>query len=103
MSTTKPRYVQTRYPTLYELVATHTETGERVLIAYARRRTRQGLWHAITGERLESVVRLCGTKTIDFAKRAADGAVMGVWHLKFSGRTARDCQGAELPFVCDRS
>lgn len=94
-----PRYCKTRYPTLYELAAIHPD-GRRYLLAYCRIKSRSSLWDTVTSEnRVHHIVALVGTKSIDFAQRAADGATMGEWSIRFTGRTARECQGSEHPFI----
>ena len=86
--------------TKYELVADHPD-GRRVLLAYSPRRSRTGIWDAITSNgRREAIVELVGTKTIDFELRASHGATMGDWKIIWSGRTQRDAYiGGELPYV----
>lgn len=81
--------------TRYELVATD---GTRTVLAGYTRKGRRGLlsmlaahandWEALTGD-----------TGLTWAKKAADGATMGAWKIKFSGRTQRDALLAtELPF-----
>lgn len=86
-----------RYSTKYELAATNNTTGEKVLVGYTRK-GRNGLFASIT-RHADAAVRFFGCEAITFAKRAADGATMGEWSIKFSGRTQRDAiiEG-ELPF-----
>lgn len=89
------------YHTRYELVAT---SGDRkVLLGYTTRNNRRGLWAVVTDEsRVQAVIKLVGTESIHFAKRAADGATMGEWTIRFSGRTQRECYiEGELPYVTD--
>ena len=90
-------------PTKYELVATNGV--RRVLVCYAHRTGRRGLWDAICSSesRCKAVIALTGEENISFAKRAADGAVMGGWTIRFSGRTQRDAimTNSELPYVED--
>lgn len=94
--------IRTNSPTLYELVAAHPD-GRACLVAYCSRKGRRDIWIAVTknDSRREAIINLTGAKDIHFAKRSADGARMGDWLIKFSGRTQRDCQRSELPFVCD--
>lgn len=93
--------VRTNDPTLYELAAEHADTGQRILIAYCRSRTRRGLYKALAG-RMEHVERVIDTLAIDWDKRAADGGTMGKWHVWFTGRTERDARGGvELPYIAD--
>ncbi len=40
MAENTARYLRTRYPTLYELAAENTDTGERLLISYCARKGR---------------------------------------------------------------
>jgi hypothetical protein len=74
--------------TLYELAAIHPD-GRRILIAYCGRRSRHGLLDACRGH-AAALVALTGDKTIGFAPRAAGGATMGDWSIRFTGRTERD-------------
>jgi len=93
--------------TLYELIAEHLD-GRRYLVCYTSRKGRTDLWHAVTGDnhegRRDCLIELTGSDRITFAKPARNGATMGVdgeWSIRFSGRTQRDCQGSELPYVGD--
>ena len=77
--------------TLYELTIAHPD-GRRYLVAYAQSKGRTDLWRSVTSEkRVDRIVKLTGTEEITFAKRAADGATMGDWAIRFTGRTQRDC------------
>ncbi len=90
--------------TLYELAAEHQETRQRVLLAYCSQRSQRGLYNALV-ERRESLIALMGESSVttefSFSKKAADGAMIGKWKTRFTGRTQRDCQGSELPFIVD--
>jgi hypothetical protein len=87
--------------TLYELAAVLAD--RKVLVAYCGRRGRSGLWHACV-KRGPELAALCGTDRLTFATRAGDGATMGDWTIRFTGRTQRECYiEGELPFVCDVS
>lgn len=89
------------YHTRYELVATSRD--RKVLIGYTTRTNRRGIDALVCEEnRVHAIVKLTGTETIHFAKRAADGATMGDWTIRFSGRTQRECYiEGELAYVCD--
>ena len=93
------------YSTRYELVASRGTGPDResYLIAYTSRNNRQGLWAAVTQEsRVHKLIALTGDKEIHFAKRAGDGATMGEWTIRFSGRTQRECYiEGELPYIGD--
>ncbi len=86
------------YSTIYELAA--EKNGERVLIAYAPK-GRSSLLRACRN-RSAAVVALTGSTSIDFAKRAQDGANANGWTLRFTGRTQREAiiEG-ELPYILE--
>ena len=87
--------------TLYELAAEHSETHQRILIAYCSRKGRAAIYNALV-ERLDHLLRILGTTDITFAKRAIDGATLGKWKVWFTGRTQRDAiSEAELDFIVD--
>ena len=86
-------------PTLYELAAIKGE--QSILVAYCGNRTRRMILRACR-ERAEALVALTGDKSIGFSRRAAEGATMGEWSIRFTGRTQRDAISAgELPYVKD--
>jgi hypothetical protein len=89
--------------TLYELAMTRGD--ERILIAYASGKGRQDIWRCVTSDkRVKAIVAKVGTDAIDFAKRAADGATMGGWAIRFTGRTQRDAiSEGELPYIGDET
>lgn len=91
-----------RYRTRYELVAEHKD-GRRYLVIYTDRRSRAGLYSALVARLNDgSLDRVLGSRVVDYAKRATDGATIGDWRIYFSGRTQRDCYlGGELPFLSD--
>ena len=85
------------YRTRYELVAEHPD-GRRVLVRYTSRDNRRGLYGALTQD-CEGICAFFGTDAITFGKRSADGATMGEWRLRFTGRTQREAiLAGELPF-----
>lgn len=85
--------------TLYELVA--ERDGRRILVAYCQSRTRRGLYNALSN-RLDHIQRVIGTKAIDWADRARDGATMGAWRVWWTGRTERDARASgTLPYIGD--
>lgn len=89
--------------TLYEL--TMSRGDEHFLIAYASNKGRTMLWKCVTSDqRVHQIIAKTGTEAITFAKRAGDGATMGAWAIRFTGRTQRDAisQG-ELPYIGDQS
>lgn len=85
--------------TLYELVAQNGD--QRFLIMYRSNRSRRMLLDSCRkhGERL---VKLTGVADITFAKRAGDGATMGAWRIRWTGRTQREAVGSELPWIGDK-
>lgn len=85
--------------TLYELAAIRGD--QRILIAYCGRRGRGGILAACR-KRGAALVALTGAESIGFASQAADGATMGEWGIRFTGRTQRDAiQAGELAYVED--
>jgi hypothetical protein len=89
--------------TLYELAMIRGE--ERILIAYSQRKGRRDIFKAVAADhRVRQVTARTGTDQIDFAKRTADGATMGGWAIRFTGRTQRDAiiEG-ELPYIGDEA
>ena len=83
--------------TCYELAAINVE--RRVLIAYCGRRSRSGLLAACRN-RGALVIALTGSENIEFGKRASDGATMGPWQIRFTGRTERDAiMEGELEYI----
>jgi hypothetical protein len=89
--------------TLYELAMTRGE--ERLLVAYSQRKGRRDIFKAVTADhRVGPIMARTGADRIEFAKRAADGAMMGGWTIRFTGRTERDAiiEG-ELPYAGDAS
>ena len=92
--------VRVNKPTLYELVA--ERDGRRVLVAYTHGHdNRNSLWKALTGraERTAALVKLTGATDMTYGHRAADGATMGGWAIRWTGRTERDAQTSQLPYV----
>ena len=86
--------------TMYELAAIHTD-GRRVLIAYSDGKGRRDVWNCCHN-RATAVVALTGSEIFDFGKRAADGAVIGEWSIRFTGRTEREAiMEGELAYVRD--
>lgn len=87
-------------PTRYELVAKHVETGRQILIAYSMRRSRRTLYECLR-QRLDHLLPVLGSAEIQWGKRAADGLRLGQYHIHYTGRTQRDCEGREHPFIAD--
>ena len=89
------------YATRYELVASRDNGADRYLIAYTPRNNRRGLWAAVTEPaRAAKLVKLTGSPEITFGKKASDGATMGDWEIRFSGRTQRECYlEGELTYI----
>jgi len=83
--------------TYYELAAVRGE--QRRLIAYTQRRSRRGMLAACRN-RAVLVIALTGAEELQFGKRAEDGATLGAWQVRFTGRTERDAiMEGELPFI----
>lgn len=81
--------------TLYELAA--IRGADRYLIGYCDRKTRRMLLD-VCYQHAEAINRLAGTDTLNFCKRAADGATVGDVAIRFTGRTKLDAkQMGELP------
>jgi hypothetical protein len=86
--------------TLYELAISRGD--ETFLVAYCQRKSRDAIFKAVAKDgRREKLVALTGDEEIRFAKRTADGATMGAWAIRFTGRTEREAiaSGTELPYV----
>ena len=77
----------TNRQTLWELVATNG--AEVYLVRYTNRRSRSSLFESArhSGQQL---ARLTGSDRLTFYARSGDGAYMGAWAIKWSGRTQRD-------------
>ncbi len=87
-----------RHATLYELAAIKGE--DRVLLSYCAL-SRTCLLAAVR-KRAEFVCALTGAREITFGKHAADGAAMGEWAIRFTGRTEREAiTHGELPWILD--
>lgn len=100
MATTAERLERLKYyATRYELAAINGDT--RILLVYSYGRGRRAILESAR-KHGEKLVALTGRQSIDFAKRASDGATMGDWQIRFTGRTQRDaiCSG-ELPWIGD--
>jgi hypothetical protein len=82
--------------TLYELAISKGTTS--YLICYSPM-SRSMLMKALRKQPHE-LIALTGSETFDLAKRAADGATMGEWKIRWTGRTHRQSiiEG-ELPRV----
>jgi hypothetical protein len=85
--------------TAYELVAVNGD--QRVLVCYSAERSRNALYR-ICCKRAAALLALTGAESITWAKRSADGGMMGAWSIRFSGRTQRECYiEGELAYVGD--
>lgn len=83
--------------TRYEIVATNGP--DKILVGYSARKGRRGLLGMVRLH-AEAWMSFTGDNGLNFAKRAADGAMMGKWKINFSGRTQRDAiLAGELPFI----
>lgn len=84
-------------PTRYELAAILGE--RRVLIGYCARQSRRTVLEACR-KHGAAVTKLLGASEIHFARKVADGATVGAWTIRFTGRTQRDAvSNGELPYV----
>ena len=73
--------------TLYELII---ENGDqRILLSYTDRQTRRMLYTILCQHR-DRLRTLTGVIDVAFAKRASDGATIGEWRVRWSGRTQRE-------------
>jgi hypothetical protein len=85
------------YATRYELIAQNG--NRRILVCYTSQTSRSGILSALR-ERAQDMARLTGADSVEFAPRAKDGATMGDWTIRLSGRTQREAFIAgELPYV----
>lgn len=86
-----------RYSTRYELAAVRGD--QKVLVCYSASRSRQTIL-SLCRQWAARLTALTGSETIGFAKKAEDGAAMGAWKIRFTGRTQREAiiEG-ELPFI----
>ena len=89
--------------TRYELAIQHPD-GRRYLVAYTSRKSRDGMLTIVRSRAVSllAACRLPDTSEIRFADRAADGAMIGEWHVNYTDRTQRQaiCEG-ELTFIDD--
>ena len=99
MATTLERLDRIRnHSTLYELAVSR---GESAYLVQYTRKSRSALLHSCRkfGGQL---VKLTGAESLVFAKRAADGATLEDWRIRYTGRTEHDAiVGGELPFIRD--
>jgi len=91
--------IRTGARTLYELAAQNGD--RRILLAYCSNRGRRTVWE-VARKHAERLVALTGAENIEFAKRASDGATMGAWRIRWTGRTQREAVGSKLPWIGDR-
>lgn len=87
-------------PTRYEIVATHQD-GRAYLIGYTPRLSRQGLLTAMQkhGPAIIAKLAIGATDQMDFATKPRVHAKCAGWTIGFTGRTQRDAQTSQLPFV----
>ncbi len=86
--------------TAYELIA---ENGERKVLAGYCARGRAGLLRMIR-QNAAAWVAFAGADNITFAKKASEGAVIGDWTIRFSGRTEREVvMAGELNFFKEQT
>jgi len=86
---------------LYEIALVNDQTGERLLVCYAARKTRAGLADAVRN-RWDRIERITGVAGWHYAKRAEDGVYEGPWRIRFTGRTEIEAKrSGELPWIGD--
>ena len=91
--------IATGRPTLYELAI--TKGDQRFLIMYCGRQGRSTIWDCCQEHGLK-LVALTGCENLTFAKLTRDGAMMGDWQIRFTGRTQRDAHSTnQLPWIGD--
>ena len=76
------------YRTRYELAVSNF-IGQSYLLAYCGSKRRQTVLEVVRKHGLR-LTRLTGQEEITFAKRAADGAMLGDWKVSWTGRTQRE-------------
>ena len=74
------------YRTRYELAM--TRGGQKLLVCYTDQRGRPGIISAVQS-RVSAMIWRTGVDRIDFAEFSDDGATMGEWSIRFTGRTQR--------------
>ncbi len=92
----------TNRATRYELALINGDT--RILVMYSHGRARHDLLKCCRthGEAIVALACPTGEELLTFAPKAADGAKIGPWSIRFTGRTQREAiiEG-ELPFIGD--
>jgi hypothetical protein len=95
-------------PTRYEVAAINQVTGQRVLLFYSSRFTRQVVTHEVVA-RMDHIARVTGVDPYawEWSNRVGDG-VLGLskdgetWHIRKTGRTQRQAYiNGELDYVED--
>ena len=84
--------------TLYELAIENAD--QRILLAYCSNCTRRTIWK-VASQHCDRLMALTGAENIDFAKRAGDGATMGAWRIRWTGRTQREAADSKLQWIGD--
>jgi hypothetical protein len=85
--------------TAYELVASNGD--RKILVGYTVGKARRDIL-SMAAKNGERWVALTGRQEMTFAKKAGDGAAMGDWTFRYSGRTQRACiLEGELTFIAD--
>lgn len=88
-------------PTRYEIVLIGPHSAGPLLVAYHGARSRSALIRTMR-ERREHLDRICGNADWRAGDKAADGITIGTdWLCRFTGRTQRDAQDSERPFIMD--
>ena len=91
-----------RYATCYELAIRHAD-GRTYLLAYCGSKSRETVFR-IARKHGTRIVEVTGVDQIFFAKRSADGAIVGDWRIVWTGRTERDAiTNGELPFIAKQA
>jgi len=87
-------------PTFYEIAAEGPD-GLRVLVAYVNSRSRRSLIDCVR-DRAALAIALTGAEIFETGRRAADGITLGLWRIRYSGRTKREARASGcLPYIRD--
>jgi hypothetical protein len=73
--------------TLYELAIENGDT--RYLLMYCSNRCRRTILE-VAQKHCAALIRLTGDQGINWLDKAAGGATMGAWRIRWTGRTQRD-------------
>lgn len=86
-----------RRATVYEIVLTHNETGDRRLLCYSDRTRSRVFRYAM--KHGETLAAFCATDRWEPSTAAGVMATIGTWRISASGRTQREAiMHGELPW-----